>query len=277
MLWVGHNTVTNRIDSKMPKRSGAQSIVETTSEERLIPEIRARLAKKLSHQGLHVSEIARVLRVTQPAVTQYLKGRRGVALQGIAKIDILLDPLAEKLFQRSREGLGVETAELLETARQIIVMNSGRRIAAHEERDPRLAKLLELLGNRLRLELDAAEKYLELAKRASDNYTKLLLRMIAADSIRHGDVISQLMSWLENGGGSEGSIPDEALLKSMLSLEDSAGEASLTAEVEVDHPVARLLLRWIDIDEGKHEKMLSGLVSLSKKRKAPYRRAPEAG
>ena len=122
------------------------------------------------------------------------------------------------------------------------------------------------------MELDAAEKYLELANRASDNYTKLLLRMIAADSIRHGDVISQLMSWLETGGGMEGSIPDETLLKSMLAIEDSAGEASLTKEVEVDHPVARLLLRWIDIDEGKHEKMVSGLVSLSKSRRKAHQR-----
>jgi predicted transcriptional regulator len=256
----------------MPKRSRSQRTIETSSEERLIPEIRARLAKKLSYQGFRVSEIAHVLRVTQPAVTQYLKGRRGVPLQGTENIDILLDPLTEKLGQRSRDGLGVETTELLETARQIIVMNTGRGIVTREQREPRLGKLMELLRGRLRLELDAAEKYLELANRASDNYTKLLLRMIAADSIRHGDVISQLMSWLETGGGVEGSIPDESLLKSMLSVEDSAGEASLTEEVEVDHPVARLLLRWIDIDEGKHEKMVSGLVSLSKQRRKPVQR-----
>ena len=257
----------------MPKRNRAPITIETSSEERLMPEIRARLAKKLSHQGLRVSEIAQVLKVTQPAVTQYLKGRRGVALPGTSSIDILLDPLAEKLAQRSENGLGVETAELLETARQIIVMNTGRGIIT-KEREPHLGKLMELLGGRLRLELDAAEKYLELANRASDNYTKLLLRMIAADSIRHGDVISQLMSWLETGGGVEGSVPDEALLKSMLSLEDSANEASLSKEVAVDHPVARLLLRWIDIDEGKHEKMVSGLVSLSRQRKKIIQKKP---
>ena len=214
-----------------------------------------------------MSEIAHVLKVTQPAVTQYLKGRRGAAFQGTANIDFLLDPLVEKLGERSHAGLGVETAELLETARQIIVMNTGRGIVSKQEKEPRSQKLLGLLGNRLRLELDAAEKYLELANRASDNHTKLLLRMIAADSIRHGDVISQLTSWLEKGGRLEGSIPDEGLLKSMLAVEDSAGEASLTREVEVDHPVARLLLRWIDIDEGKHEKMVSGLVALSASRK----------
>jgi predicted transcriptional regulator len=262
----------------MSKINRARPRFEDSGEERLIPEIRARLAKKLSHRGLHVSEIARILKVTQPAVTQYLKGRRGVALQDASNIDILLDPLVERLSERSRTGLGVETAELLETARQIMVMNTGRGIVPREQREPRLSKLMELLGSRLRLELDAAEKYLELANRTSDNYTKLLLRMIAADSIRHGDVISQLLSWLETGGRMEGSIPDEALLKSMLAIEDSAGEASLAKEVEVDHPVARLLLRWIDIDEGKHEKMVSGLVSLSaNRRKANERKAARSG
>jgi hypothetical protein len=89
--------------------------------------------------------------------------------------------------------------------------------------------------------------------------------MIAADSIRHGDVVSQLASWLETGGRFEGSLPSEALLKSMLSLEDQAGEASLAKSIEVDHPVARLLLRWIDIDEAKHEKIVAELITLTTK------------
>jgi hypothetical protein len=241
--------------------------MEIDNEEKLIPGIRASLARKLVHQGFRPSEIAKALKVTQPAVTQYLKGKRGAVLQHVSKTDVFVGPLAEKIGERIKTGHGVETTELLETARQIIVMNTGRGLVPREEREQRPRKLMELLGSRLRLELDAAEKYLELANRASDNYTKLLLRMIAADSIRHGDVISQLMSWLEAGGRMEGSIPDETLLKSMLAIEDSAGEASLTREVEVDHPVARLLLRWIDIDEGKHEKMVSGLVSLSANRR----------
>jgi len=244
-----------------------RSPAEVNNEEKLIPGIRASLAKKLAHQGFRPSEIAKALRVTQPAVTQYIKGRRGGVIRGVPKIDVFVDPLAERIGERMRSGQGVETTELLETARQIIVMNSNRTFVGSEATEPRRGRLLDLLRIRLKLELDAAEKYLELANRVSDDYTKLLLRMIAADSIRHGDVISQLMSWLQAGGGAEGSIPDEALLKSMLSIEDSAGEASLTKEVEVDHPVARLLLRWIDIDEGKHERMVSGLVALSKSRR----------
>lgn len=268
MLWPWVNSVTNRtVRAGLPKHNQSETTVDPVSEERLIPMIRARLAKRLEHQGFKTSEIARALKVTQPAVTQYLKGRRGGASQEFGVADSFVGPLAERLAERIRAGLGVETAEMLDTARQIITMKRGGRTVVRGETGSQNAKLLGLLGGRLRLELDAAEKYLELANRASDQYTKLLLRMIAADSIRHGDVVSQLMSWLEAGGRPNGSIPDESLLKSMLSIEDSAGEASLAKEVLVDHPVARLLLRWIDLDESKHEKMMSGLVALSSSRK----------
>ena len=241
-----------------------RQVLETRNEELLIPTIRAELAKKLAKRGFRVNEIAKALKVTQPAVTQYIRGKRGALGQETSSVGIIVEPLAERLAQKMRSGLTVETAELLETARQIIVMNTDRAAIAQKTNEPRRSKLLELLRHRLRLELDAAEKYLELANRTSEDYTKLLLRMIAADSIRHGDVVSQLMSWLEAGGRSEGAIPSEDLLKSMLSIEDSAGETSLTKNVEVDHPVARLLLQWIDIDESKHERMVSGLIALSK-------------
>jgi len=236
---------------------------ETLSEEQLIPVIRASLAKNLADQGFRISEIARALKVTQPAVTQYLGGKRGTRRSEISSINTLVGPLAERVAQKIRSGLSIETVELLETARQIIVMNSGKSVVDRKLREPRRGKLLELLRERLRLELDAAEKYLELSNGISEDYTKLLLRMIAADSIRHGDVVSQLASWLETGGRFEGSLPSEELLKSMLSLEDKAGEASLAKSVEVDHPVARLLLRWIDIDEAKHEKIVAELITLT--------------
>lgn len=89
--------------------------------------------------------------------------------------------------------------------------------------------------------------------------------MIAADSIRHGDVVSQLISWLEAGSESDIVLPNETLLHSMLSIEDSANEVSLSESVQVDHPVARLLLEWIDIDEGKHERIMGKMLSYGRK------------
>lgn len=255
----------------MTTKNIATGGIDVANEERLIPWVRSELAKKLARQGFRPTEIARALRVTQPAVTQYLNGRRGAAIQNVPNIDSLVDPLAEKLATKIRSGFRVETSELLETARQILVMNSGRTFASQGMMGVENRETLDLLQGRLRLELDAAEKYLELANRTSDDYTKLLLRMIAADSIRHGDVVSQLISWLEAGGKSKGSIPDEALLTNMLAIEDSANESSLTESVKIGHPVARLLLRWIDMDEAKHERMVRGLTTLNAGLRKPPR------
>ena len=81
--------------------------------------------------------------------------------------------------------------------------------------------------------------------------------MIASDSIRHADVVSQVISWLEAESEAGFELPGEELLKSMLALEDSANEANLRESIKVDHPVARLLLEWIDMDEAKHGKMVA--------------------
>jgi rubrerythrin len=174
-----------------------------------------------------------------------------------------VDPLAEKLTKRLRSGLGgVETTELVETARQVMVMSRGRRIVHERARRPERDEAFQILRERLRLELTAAEKYLELSNQTADDYSKMLLRMIAADSIRHGDVVSQVISWLEAGRESEFEMPGRAILESLVALEDSAHEASLTDSVHVDHPIARLLFQWIDADEEKHEKIVSKMLKL---------------
>jgi predicted transcriptional regulator len=247
----------------MPRATGVKS------EERLIPVIRAKLAEKLAMEGFRVKDIATSLNVTQAAVTQYLKRRRGADAQRVANIDGLIDPLVEKLAVRIRSGLGgIETVDLLEAARQVMVMNAGstvRQRVQPRQGEPRRNESLELLRRRLQLELKAAEKYLELANKSSDDYTKLLLRMIASDSIKHGYVVSQIISWLEAGNESGFELPSQALLESMLSIEDSANEESLRKSIDVGHPVARILLEWIDTDEAKHGKMVSRILSLSKR------------
>ncbi|MDA4121711.1 MAG: hypothetical protein OK456_00865 [Thaumarchaeota archaeon] len=240
------------------------------SEERLIPIIRANLAQKLADQGFRVKEIASALNVTPAAVTQYLNKKRGAGASDVSNVDEMVDPLVEKLTRRIRSGLGgLETVELLEAVRQVMIMNTGRSVGKIQQThqvEPRRRESLELLRKRLRLELSAAEKYLELANRTGDDYTKLLLRMIASDSIRHGDVVSQIISWLEAGNESSFELPRHELLESMLSIEDSANEESLRKTIDVAHPVARILLEWIDTDEAKHGKMVTRILGLSKKR-----------
>ena len=181
-----------------------------------------------------------------------------------------MEPLAEKLVKRVRSGLGgLETVELLETARQLLVINKAGRIRAHREeadQPSRDRESVKLPGERLQLELTAAEKYLELANKTADEHTKLLMRLIASDSIRHGDIVSQIISWLEIGGLAQQEFqpPDHALLEEMISLEDSANEVNLRRSIRTGHPVARLLLEWIDRDEEKHEKIITKILRLGK-------------
>lgn len=239
---------------------------ELRSEERLIPGVRALVAQKLSARGCRVKEIASALNVTQAAVTQYLKQKRGGRLAEVPGADRLVEPLVEKLAKRMATGTGaVEAAELLETARQIMVMARGR--AMEKEGGAERSQSLELLRGRLKLELAAAEKYLDLANKAEDGYTKLLLRMIASDSIRHGDVVSEVISLLEAGRQTGYVLPPEQILQSMLAIEDSADEANLKDSVQVSNPMARLLLEWIDVDEAKHGRMLSRMLALSRQRR----------
>jgi len=196
-------------------------------------------------------------------VTQYLKRKRGGSTPDLGSIDRLIDPLAEKLVKRLRSGLGgIETTELVETARQVMVMNRGRTIAQERPKRPERDEALRVLRERLRLELTAAEKYLELSNQTADDYSKMLLRMIAADSIRHGDVVSQVVSWLESGRESDVEMPGRAILQSLVELEDSAHEASLAESIHISHPIAQLLFQWIDADEEKHEMIVSKMLRL---------------
>jgi predicted transcriptional regulator/rubrerythrin len=239
--------------------------IEIKAEERLIPFIRARLAKKLVRDGFRTKDVAAGLNLTPAAVTQYVKGKRGADILNVGPVDRLIDPLAEKVANRIRSGLGgVETVELLEAATQLKVLNSGRIALQRPVEGAERNKSLKVLRMRLRLELAASERYLELANRANDDYLKLLLRMIASDSMRHADVVSQVTSWLEGGHDTSYEVLSDAILREMRSIEDSAGESSLRKSVDVEHPVARLLLEWIDIDEEKHERMVAHLSGLNK-------------
>lgn len=233
------------------------------SEERLIPVIRARMAETLVREGFRPKQVAAALNVTQAAVTQYLGKKRGVSTATLASIDRLIDPLAEKVAERLRSGGGgVEMVELVETARQVMVMSRGRLVAQEKPKRPERDEALRTLRERLKLELTAAEKYLELSNQTADDYSKMLLRMIAADSIRHGDVVSQVISWLEAGRGSDVEMPGKEILESLVELEDSAHEASLAKNVRIGHPIAQLLFQWIDADEEKHERIVSQMLRL---------------
>ncbi len=229
----------------------------------MIPVVRARLAVSLKRQGLRVTQIAAALNTTPAAVVQYLKGKRGRLVARPAQVDRTIDALADKILQRVRSGVreGVRMPELMEAADQIIIASKGRRML-EETTEKKEKQVVEVLRQRLELELRASERCLESAVKFDDQYSKLLLRMIAADSMRHADVVSQILSWAELPREPTMNVPKKEFLDAILQIEDKAGEQSLRDAVEISHPVARLLLEWIDTDEKKHERVISKMVQL---------------
>src|SRR5712692_3829577 len=240
-----------------------RTIPEGVRSENMIPVVRARLAMSLKRQGLRVTEIAAALNTTPAAVVQYLKGKRGRLVARPAQVDRTIDALADKILQRVRSGVreGVRMPELMEAADQIIIASKGRRML-EETTEKKEKQVVEVLRQRLELELRASERCLESAVKFDDQYSKLLLRMIAADSMRHADVVSQILSWAELPREPTMNVPKKEFLDAILQIEDKAGEQSLRDAVEISHPVARLLLEWIDTDEKKHERVISKMVQL---------------
>ena len=240
-----------------------RNIAEGMRSENMIPVVRARLALSLRREGLRVKEIAAALNTTPAAVVQYLKGKRGRMVARPAQVDRTIDALADKVLQRVRSGVreGVRMLELMEAADQIIIASKGSRLL-EETTQKREKQVVEVLRQRLELELRASERCLESAVKFEDQYSKLLLRMIAADSMRHADVVSQIISWTELPHELILNVPRKEFLDAIMQIEDKAGEQSLRDTVKISHPVARLLLEWIDIDEKKHERIISKMVQV---------------
>ncbi len=241
-----------------------RTIPEGVRSENMIPVVRARLALSLRREGLRVTEIALALNTTPAAVVQYLKGKRGRLVVRPAQVDRTIDALADKVLQRVRSGVreGVRMPELMEAADQIIIASKGSRMLEETARKKTEKQVVEVLRQRLELELRASERCLESAVKFDDQYSKLLLRMIAADSMRHADVVSQIISWTELPHEPTLNVPKREFLDAILQIEDKAGEQSLRDTVKVSHPVARLLLEWIDADEKKHERIINKMVHL---------------
>src|SRR5207245_11598946 len=179
-------------------------------------------------EALRVKDIATAIITSPAAVVQYLKGKRGRLVARPAQVDRTTDAVAERVLQRVRSGVreGVRMAELMEAADQIIIASKGSRVLEETPRK-REKQVVEVLRQRLELELKASERCLESAVKFDDQYSKLLLRMIAADSMRHADVVSQIISWTELPREPTLNVPKKEFLDAILHIEDKAGVQSL--------------------------------------------------
>jgi len=123
-------------------------------------------------------------------------------------------------------------------------------------------QIKNILNERINLEIEAAQKCLNMARLVRDEFLKILLRMIASDSIRHADILSMILAKLEGKIEIEYEKLSEKFIMDMLKNEIEAKEISLKELIDLDYPIISLLLESIDLDEEKHMKIIQQLKGI---------------
>ena len=100
-----------------------------------------------------------------------------------------------------------------------------------------------------------------MANKVDDGFGKLLFKGLASDSIRHAEIISQIIRDKDTVEKFELDKKLKKFLKQMIEEEENASEQSLIKIVKTEHPAVRVLLQSVDQDEIKHKRMLKSLSS----------------
>ncbi|GBC75583.1 hypothetical protein HRbin06_00901 [archaeon HR06] len=227
------------------------------SLEKLLPAIRALLAEKLVKDfKFSKMEAAKALNLTPSAVSQYLKGTRGNTKILKEKYNLIIDDLAKRVAEDYKKyRVSLKLTHLLDAAYQII---SFRPLKEDIKKD----RWMNLLTSRLQAEHLAAQRNMSLALTVKNPLVKNLFRQIASDSLRHADIVSSLIDYLDKGEDLKMDPLSKKDIEEILKEEEEAKEASLE-ELKAINPLVKLLIEVIEQDEEKHLKILRGLVNLS--------------
>lgn len=240
------------------------------SSEQVLSGLRAALARELVvAKGFSRAEVSRILGITPSAVTQYMAGTRGASDPLLTQSKTFVS-CVRQLSQtcpaafRKHGFAGVET-EMLRSAKKIVDDVSRRPfrrkvpavLADYSKRD----HWLSVLRQRLNEEQRAAKENLAFADRSRDELVKSIFRQIATDSLRHADIVSSLISYVENPEDHAFlSLPSAASLEAMIKKEEGAGEADLTELKPHLGPAGGLLIESVEADERKHLMLLKGFL-----------------
>ncbi|MEM4180860.1 MAG: helix-turn-helix domain-containing protein, partial [Nitrososphaerota archaeon] len=226
--------------------------------ERVIPALRALLAEKLvNNYGLRKVQVAKALGVSPAAISHYVSGSRGTRspeLESMLKMEDI-DRLVERMARKI--SLGMTDSASTELSMFLRLLVAHRHPQETEVGGVEDKGLIQALIERLSLEEEAAKRALELSVKANSHLTKMVLKQMAVDSIRHADILTTLLHIIEKGEDVEVRRDDLKLIAEMSSFENRAEEQRLS-EISVAGlgPVITALLTSIDMDEQKHEMLL---------------------
>lgn len=227
------------------------------SAERLVTAVRVLLARELASRGMGTGDIARALGLTPAAVSMYLSGKRGSRLAGeLAKdsrVLTLMRNCAEAIIRAARGGAAepCNIAELADVVASIVSQRGARE------------SLEELVARRMRLEQEVAVRAMTYSYRTRNPLVRALLMQIAADSMRHAEILAMLLDYFSGKLKAEGLdiLPEE--LDAL-----AAGEDSMKSEIaelyRLCDPVATALLLSIELDERKHRQLVISLKTMAR-------------
>ena len=145
---------------------------------------------------------------------------------------------------------------IIETSENIISIINNQGI---KDKEKKLDPKTKILQDRVEAELREARTSLNMANKIEDGFGKLLFKGLASDSIRHAEIVSQVIRDQETVGSFKLDKQLKRYLKQMIEEEENASEQSMTKLVKTSHPAVRALLQSVDQDEMKHKKMLKSL------------------
>ena len=231
--------------------------------EQIVSATRALITKELiSEHKLNKINISKILGVSPAAITQYTNEKRGVIsneLNDNKKVELIIKDLADHLKDKqSKEGQPRRNMTIIDASYNISAIIEGSENVKVKNTNHKESKKNIILKDRLETELREAQKSLEIANKIDDGFGKLLFKEIASDSMRHAEIVSQIMreedvdNWRLNPRLKKN-------VEEMIDEEENASEQSLMRMLKPKHPALRAIVQSVDQDELKHKNMLKTL------------------
>ncbi|MFN3804852.1 MAG: ferritin family protein [Pyrobaculum sp.] len=220
--------------------------------EKVLSAVRALVARELVKRGLSVNETARVLGLTPAAVSMYVSGKRGGELvDKLAKderVMALVKSQCEVIIDMAKRGArgGVDLTELAKVVSNII-----------SQKQPQ-AGLEEVIKERIRIEQETASRAMAYSYRTRNPLVRSLFMQIAADSLRHAEILTAILDYLAGRLKAEDIGVTEEELQTLTQEEYSMRE-SIAELYRVVEPVVRALILSIELDEQKHYQLVKSL------------------
>jgi uncharacterized protein len=221
--------------------------------------------------GLSSRRVAELLGVAPSAVSQYLSGKR--LEKGFARFATdegaraIARSALEALIRAHEEG-GAPTRVILQRALALSDLAERPQRAAlpvslpsGRPATPQLRQLARWIRLRVKAEQVAVTECMRLAQRARDELTRGILRQIASDSLRHAEIVSSLLPYVDRGV--TGAYAAGITRKEIESLIESERRAEAQADEGLAHHLTgtmAILVASMEADERKHTELLRGLL-----------------